>query len=235
MSESPPSPQPPPPCAGEGEPTHQPASHHGHPRLAEALPALKRGGARFLVGGMLPVLTFYVGFRLGGAVVGILAGMTVSLTILAIQAYRTRRLDPIVVVPMLVILIQGGLALMTGSIDLYLAAPAVEAVIWGIVLVGSVAFRRPLVPLIARELGVVPARFATSVGMQRSLTLLTLAWGIAAFAKAVLRLWLLTLLPLEAFLIAVTVGITSINVVMIGLSVWLPLVMVRRQPHSQSI
>jgi intracellular septation protein A len=206
--------------------------HHGHPRLAEALPALRRGGSRFLVGGILPVLTFYLGFRLGGAVVGILAGMTVSLAVLAIQVRRIRRLDPIVVVPMLVILVQGGLALATGSVDLYLAAPAVEAVIWGVVLVGSVVLRRPLVPLIARELGMVPERFAKSVGMQRSLTLLTLAWGVAAFAKAGLRLWLLTLLPLEAFLIAVALGITSINVVMIGLSVWLPLVMVRRQPHA---
>jgi hypothetical protein len=84
--------------------------------------------------------------------------------------------------------------------------------------------------LIARELGVVPTRFAASVGLQRSLVLLTLAWGIAAFCKAGLRLWLLTLLPLEAFLIAVTFGIMSINLVMLAISVWLPLTMVKREP-----
>ena len=148
------------------------------------LPALKRGGVRFLCAGVLPVVAFYVAFRLGGPVVGIVTGMVVSLTVLAIQAYRLRRLDPIVLVPMVVILVQGtARAALTGSVELYLAAPAVEACIWGVVLIGSVLLRRPLVPLIARELGVVPSRFAASIGLQRSLELLTLAWGIAAFCQ----------------------------------------------------
>jgi len=157
-------------------------------------------------------------------------GMVVSLTALSIQAYRLRRLDPIVLVPMLLILIQGTLASVTGSVELYLAAPAVEAVIWGVVLIGSALLKRPLVPLIARELGVVPSRFLTSTGLHRSMELLTIAWGLAAFLKAALRIWLLTWLSIEPFLIAVTVGIGAINVVMLVLSVGLPLLMVRREP-----
>ncbi len=102
------------------------------------------------------------------------------------------------------------------------------------VLIGSVVLKRPLVPLIARELGVVPSRFAASIGLRRSLEMLTLAWGIAAFCKAGLRLWLLTFLPLEAFLIAVTLGLTGINIVMLAISVWLPLLMVRREPSAHA-
>lgn len=216
------------------EESPDPTSHGGAPRLAEVLPALKTGLIRFLCAGVLPVVSFYLAFRAGGPVIGIVTGMLVSLTILAIQAYRLRRLDPIVVVPMVVILVQGVLASLSGSVELYLAAPAVEACIWGVVLIGSVLLKRPLVPLIARELGVVPSRFTTSVGLRRSLELLTLAWGVAAFCKAGLRLWLLTLLPLEAFLIAVTLGITGINVVMLAISIWLPLLMVRREPRASA-
>lgn len=216
------------------EPSPDSHDRGGLPRIAEVLPALKRGIVRFLCAGALPVVAFYAAFRLGGPVVGIVTGMAVSLAVLGIQAYRLRRLDPIVLVPMAIILIQGVAASLTGSVEVYLAAPAVEAVLWGIVLIGSVLLRRPLVPLIARELGVVPDRFAASEGVQRSLDLLTLAWGLAAFAKAGLRLYLLTFLPLEAFLIAVTLGITGINVVMLGLSVWLPLQMVRRAPRVQA-
>jgi intracellular septation protein A len=205
------------------------------PRLDEVLPALKASTVRFLCAGVLPVAAFYVAFRIGGPVVGIVTGMAVSFSVLAIQAYRLRRLDPVALVPMIVILIQGLLAIVVGSVDLYLAAPAVEAVIWGIVLIGSVALRRPLVPLIARELGVVPPRFAASVGLQRSLDVLTVAWGIAAFCKAGVRLWLLALLPLEAFLIAVTLGTLGINLVMLAISVWLPLVMVRREPGRHPV
>jgi intracellular septation protein A len=205
--------------------------HAGHPRLAEVLPALRRGGLRFLGAGVLPVLSFYIAFRLGGPLVGIATGMAVSLTVLGVQALRIRRLDPIVLVPMVVILAQGVLALLSGSIELYLAAPAVEATIWGVVLIGSALLKRPLVPLIARELGVVPLRFTNSTGLRRAMELLTLGWGIASFVKAGLRLYLLSLLPLEEFLIAVTLGLLAINVTMLGLSVWLPLAMVRREPR----
>jgi intracellular septation protein A len=211
-----------------------PHGHGGLPRLAEVLPALKTGLIRFVCAGVLPVASFYLAYRLGGPVVGIVTGMVVSLTVLTVQAYRLRRLDPIALVPMVVILVQGVLASLTGSVELYLAAPAVEAGIWGVVLIGSVLLRRPLVPLIARELGVVPSRFTASVGLRRSLELLTLAWGVAAFCKAGLRLWLLTLLPLEPFLVAVTLGITGINVVMLAISVWLPLLMVRREPRARA-
>ena len=209
--------------------------HAGLPRLAEVLPALRTGLVRFFCAGALPVVAFYVAFRIGGPIVGIVTGMAVSLTVLSVQAFRLRRLDPIVLVPMVVILAQGLLASLTGSVELYLAAPALEAVIWGVVLIGSVLLRRPLVPLIARELGMVPTRFLASAGLRRSLDLLTVAWGIAAFGKAILRLWLLTLLPLEAFLVAVTLGITGINIVMIGISVLLPLLMVRREPRPHAV
>jgi intracellular septation protein A len=209
----------------------QPPQHTGGPRIAEVLPALRRGGLRFLGAGVLPVVSFYIAFRLAGPVAGIVTGMIVSLTALTVQALRLRRIDPVVLVPMIVIVAQGVLALLSGSIELYLAAPAVEAMIWGVALIGSAVMKRPLVPLIARELGVVPTRFLDSTGLRRSLELLTLAWGIAAFAKAGLRIYLLSQLPLEEFLIAVTLGIMVINVVMLGLSVWLPLAMVRRDPR----
>jgi intracellular septation protein A len=215
--------------SSELDPSHQ---HTGGPRLAEVLPALRRGGLRFLGAGALPVVSFYVAFRLGGPLAGIVTGMAVSLTALGVQALRLRRLDPIVLVPMVVILAQGVLALLSGSIELYLAAPAVEAVIWGVVLIGSALMKRPLVPLIARELGVVPSRFLESTGLRRSLELLTLGWGIAAFVKAGVRIYLLSLLPLEEFLIAVTLGMMAINAMMLGLSVWLPLAMVRREPRT---
>lgn len=215
------------------QPAPESAEPVGRPRIAELLPALQRGALRLFSAGLLPIASFYIGYRMYGPVVGILTGMAVSLTVLSIQAYRIRRLDPIVLAPMVLILVQGTLASVTGSVELYLAAPAVEAIIWGVVLIGSTLLKRPLVPLIARELGVVPTRFLASTGLQQSMEVLTIAWGVAAFLKAALRLWLLTWLPIEPFLIAVTLGIGAINVVMVSLSVWLPMLMVRREPHHR--
>jgi len=198
------------------------------PRLREVLPSLRRALGRFMGAGVLPVALFYIGFKLAGPLAGIACGMASSLLVLAVQAWRMGRLDPIVVVPMMVILAQGTVAALAGSAEIYLAAPAAEACIWGVVLIGSVLARRPLVPMIARELDVIPGSVAQSAGLRRSLEILTLAWGLAAFFKAGIRIWLLLTLDIETFLIAVTVAIAAINVVMMGLSVWLPFRMARR-------
>ena len=198
------------------------------PRLRDVVPSLRRALGRFMGAGVLPVVLFYVSFKLAGPLAGIACGMASSLIVLGVQAWRMGRLDPIVAIPMLVILANGTVAVLAGSAEIYLAAPAAEACIWGVVLVGSVLARRPLVPMIARELDVIPGSVAHSAGLRRSLEILTLAWGLAAFCKAGVRIWLLVTLDIETFLIAVTLAVAAINVVMMGLSVWLPFRMVRR-------
>jgi intracellular septation protein A len=204
------------------------------PRFGEVLPRLKRALLRFAGAGVVPIVVFYVGYRLGGPLAGILAGMVAALVALAVQAWRLGRLDPIVLVPMAIIVAQGTIAAVAGSVELYLAAPAVEALIWGVVLIGSVVARRPLVPLITRELDIVPSRIADSLDLRRALELLTLLWGLASFAKAAIRLWLLATLPLEAFLIAVTLALLVVNAAMLAISVWLPFRMVRAAPSART-
>ena len=193
------------------------------PRFRELLPALRAALWRFALAGVLPVLTFYLLFRFGGAATGIIGGMGVSLVALSVQLYRLRRVDPVVLVPMAVILVQGSAAVLAGSVELYLAAPAVENSLWGSALIGSVLIRRPLIPLIAGELGLIPSAYARSAALRGTLNYLTVAWGLAAFIKAGVRLWLLAVLPLEAFLISVTVFSVLVNGALLGLSFWWPL------------
>ena len=204
------------------------------PRFADLLPAARLALGRFALAGLLPILTFYVLFRLAGPAAGIMGGMAVSLSALAVQARRLGRLDPIVLVPMVVIAIQGSIALMLDSVELYLAAPAVENTLWGIVLVGSALAGRPLIPVIARELNLIPAGYERSAPIERALLHATLLWGCGAFVKAALRLWLLASLPLEAFLITVTVLNTILNAAMMAASFWWPLRAVRKTgPHPR--
>ncbi|MCC6175057.1 MAG: hypothetical protein IT305_07115 [Chloroflexi bacterium] len=201
-------------------------------RLADLVPALISGAKRFAAAGVIPVAVFYLAYRLAGPLEGIVCGMAVSLAVLAVQLRRLGRLDPIVLVPMAIILAQGTVAAMTGSVEIYLAAPAVENVIWGVLLIGSVVVRRPLVSAIVRELGIVPPAHGASAAVVRAFTVVTVGWGIIAFGKAVLRIWLLAVLPLEAFLIAVAVANTAINGTMLGLSIWLPLRASRGAPSA---
>ena len=192
------------PQSGPGERPAPLPSGAPIPCLRELLPATRLALGRFAVGGLLPILVFYALFRVAGPVAGIVGGMSTSLVALSIQAWRLRRLDPIVLVPMAIIVVNGSAAVAFDSVELYLAAPAVENLLWGIVLIVSVALRRPLIRVIALELGLIPAAYVGSAAVRRALGQVTVAWAAAAFAKAAVRLWLLQTLPLEPFLVAIT-------------------------------
>lgn len=187
------------------------------------MPAIRRALLRFALVGVSPIVAFYVVLRLVGPMEGILAGTVTAATALAIQARRIGRLDPVGVVPIVAVLIQGGVGLAFQSVDLYLAAPAVENVVWGVALIGSVVIGRPFVALAARELELLPATVRSLPPVINALTLVTLVWGLMSFVKSGIRLALLANLPLEAFLITNTVVITSLNVLLLAFTLWLPL------------
>ncbi len=192
-------------------------------RLGALLPAIRRALLRFALVGISPIVAFYTVLRLVGPMEGVLAGTLTAATALAIQARRIGRLDPVGIVPIVAVLIQGGVGLAFQSVDLYLAAPAVENVVWGLALIGSVAIGRPFVALAARELELLPAAVRSVPTVLRALTFVTLVWGLMSFVKSGIRLMLLANLSLEAFLITNTVVITSLNIVLLAFTLWLPL------------
>ena len=94
--------------------------------------------------------------------------------------------------------------------------------------------RRPLVPVIARELKLIPARYVGSPPVNRALGQVTLAWGLAALVKSAARLWLLQTLSLEAFLAAVTLFNLVVNGGTLAWSFWLTLRAARAAGMSRS-
>jgi intracellular septation protein A len=198
-------------------------------RIRDLLPAGRQALQRFSLVGGLPLLAFYVAYRLIHPPAGVGAGMLVSGLVLLLQFRRQRRVDPIGAVAFGLVLIQGTLALLLRSPALYLAAPAAENVLWGVLLLGSAASGRPLVTLVARELELLTPALSEP-GVLAALRQVTVVWGIAAFFKAALRLALLASLPLEAFLLAITLSGWALNSGLVALSVWLPLRATRRAP-----
>ncbi|MFN0070916.1 MAG: VC0807 family protein [Chloroflexota bacterium] len=191
-------------------------------------PAIQRALGRFAFVGMSPILAFYTAFRAFGPVEGMIAGTVTATVVLLIQAYRTRRLDPIGIVPVGAVLIQGAVGIAFQSVDLYLAAPALETALWGVVLLVSVALGRPIILLAASELKLLPAPIRRAPTVQRAFSQITVIWGLMAFVKSATRLLLLDALPLEIFLIANTVIITSMNVVLVAFTFWFALRAARR-------
>jgi len=184
------------------------------------MPLIRRALVRFALVGMTPIVAFYIAYRMLGPIEAIVAGTATATIALTVQAIRLRRLDPVGIVPIGAVLIQGLAGIVFQSVDLYLAAPALETSLWGVVLLGSVIVGRPLILLAATELGLLPTSLRRLSKVRRAFRQLTITWGLMSFVKAVTRLYLLDALPLEAFLIVNTIVVTSMNVVLLGGSVW---------------
>jgi intracellular septation protein A len=197
-----------------------------------ALPLIRRALVRFAFVGMTPIVAFYVAYRLLGPIEGIIAGTVTATIALAVQAFRMRRLDPVGIVPIGAVLIQGLIGIAFQSVDLYLAAPALETALWGLVLLGSVVVGRPLVLLAATELGLLPMSLRRLPTVRRAFRQLTITWGLMSFVKAATRLCLLETLSLEAFLITNTIVVTSMNVMLLAGSVWYVARAARREALS---
>lgn len=202
-------------------------------RLGDLRPAFQVALQRFSVGGLIPILIFYVLLKLSGPGAGILGGTTASLIALGMRFRQVGRVDPVVVVPMVIILIQGALALAFNSVELYLAAPAIENAMWGVVLLVSVAIGRPLVLSVVLELNLVPPAYQGAPPIRRALRLVTILWALGAFVKSGVRLWLLSFLPLEMFLLGVSAFHTVLNAGLLSFAVWWTLRSVRRWADGQ--
>jgi intracellular septation protein A len=207
-------------------PTEPPIAEHRSTieplRWSSLLPAIRRALARFVLVGMTPIAAFYVVFRLVGPMEGIAAGTITATAALLIQGYRLGRFDPVGIVPIGAVIVQGGAGLAFQSVDVYLAAPAVENALWGLALIGSVLIGHPFISLAARELELLPQGVRGRPAVTRALCLVTVAWAVASFAKSGIRLALLAALPLELFLITNTVVVTALNVGLLVFTLWYP-------------
>ena len=72
-----------------------------------AVPSIKRALVRFAFVGMTPIVAFYLVYRMLGPIEGMIAGTATATVALGIQAIRMRRFDPVGLVPIGAVLIQG--------------------------------------------------------------------------------------------------------------------------------
>ena len=130
------------PSAPVGEPEHAGIGEFELPPL-RVRELLLGNGPRFARDAFGPPLAFYVGWKLGGLVVGIAASTVVSL--LAFRAERRNdRPGFMVRLSLAVVVIQAVVGLVADSERVYLAQPVLVTGIYGLAFVISVAIGRPL-------------------------------------------------------------------------------------------
>lgn len=194
----------------------------------------RESGPRFpwrqlVLGALAPITIFYVLHRIGRPLTGALLAIGWSIGLLLTKYLRSRRIElfPALAVPIILIELIG--TLITRDADFYLAAAAIDNVLWGLLFLGSLFFTRPLLQIFAEILN--PGlgspefldHFEMPVALYRSAwKILTVIWVVVFFLKAVVLIVSQLKLPLEAFLVVRTASGLPVLVLMLILSYRFP-------------
>lgn len=197
------------------------AKHDGvtAPPPVSARSILLGSGPRFARDAFGPVLAFYVGWKLGGLVAGMAAA-----TVVAIGAYvyerKHERAGVMARVSLALIALQVLIGLVADDARAFLAPPVLINGAYGLVFLGSVVVGRPLAGVFAAEMHDFPDEVRHSETFRRVFSRVSLVWGVYLVARSVVRLWALTKVGVDAFmLLNVATGFPMMSA-LISWSVW---------------
>lgn len=166
-----------------------------------------------------PLVVFYVGWRLAGLYVGIVAATTVALFALWSEHKHERR-GLMARIALGFVLVQAALGLVTGSEWLYLAQPVLVSGGYGVAFLGSVVIRRPLAGAFAEETYPFPDFVRTSATYRRAFSRISLVWGSYLVGRSALRLAALSGSSVEAFIAVNLITGVPFTALLLGWSVW---------------
>lgn len=179
---------------------------------------LRVAGPRFARDGIGPALVFYVGWRWIGFVVGIAFATAVGLAMWWF-ARRQERNALLARLSLSIVLLQAVVGLLTGSARVYLAQAAIVGFVVGAGFLVSAAIGRPLVGAIAADLYPIPDVIRASEHYRHRFRVVTLVWGTYLVLRAVLRLIVLVVSSVEAFLAVSFVSGTPVTIALVLWSV----------------
>jgi intracellular septation protein A len=199
---------------------------------------VKEGAIGLVLGSLLPVLLFYVGYRTWGFSVAVVIVLSWSAAVFAWHYRRGRGADVFSATTFGFACVKAAAGLVSqttlpegapiSAVTLYLAWPSLENLVYGTAFFGSALLGRPLLALFAQRLYPIPSRVRSTHTFRRAFLIASAAWLCGHVLRAVVRLWLLANLPLELYLIADTVAGWPINISLVAFTTWFPLRQLRR-------
>jgi intracellular septation protein A len=192
------------------------------PPAAEAVEAptartlLRVAVPRMLRDTLGPLAAFYLGWKLVGLAVGVVAALAVGLVALWL-ARREGRPGAFVRVVLLILLFRAAVGLFGHSTTLYLAQDATIDVVLGSAFLGSLALGKPLAMAFAADVYTFDEDVRDEEEFRAVFVRITLVWGVAFLLRAAARLAVLLTGSVDryvAFAVIVDVGF------LVGLLTW---------------
>jgi hypothetical protein len=177
------------------------------------------GAPRFAREAFGPVAAFYLGWKLGGLVVGILCASAVGV---ALDLYERRRgrSGALALVSVAFVLVQAVVGLVTDSAVVYLAQPVVVGAIWGLANIGSALVGRPLAGIFADAWYPFPPEIRASRTYRRVFGVESVVWGVYLLARSGLRMLALAKGSIGAFAVVQFATGAPFSVALVAWSVW---------------
>jgi len=163
---------------------------------------------QLILGFLVPITIFYLLHRFGQPLVGAFLAIGWGVGLVVIKYIRSRKIElfPALAIPIVLIELIG--TVITRNPDFYLAATAIENVLWGLLFLCSLFLTRPLIQIFAELLnpGLGSQEFLSQFEMPAQLyrsawKILTVIWAVVYFLKAIILILPQLNLPLEVFLI----------------------------------
>jgi intracellular septation protein A len=159
---------------------------------------LREAGPRLLRDTLGPTLCFYVGWKTEGIWLGVIMG-----TVFAFAAYRyeRRRGRPGMIARLVLafVVLQAGVGLATGSAKAYLIQPTILGGVNGLAWLGSVAMRRPLAAVFAREVFPFDEAIRATPEFKRVFMLVSAVWGMFFLGFAAIQAAVLLIVGVDAY------------------------------------
>jgi intracellular septation protein A len=184
---------------------------------------VKDGALGLLLGSLLPVALFYVGYQVWGFSAAVVIVLVWSALVFTWHYRRTGGADVFSATTFGFACVKATAGLASQNTWLYLAWPSLENLVYGTAFFGSALLGRPLLALYAERLYPINSEVRASDAFQRAFLIVSAAWLVGHSLRAVIRLWLLAHLSLELYLIADTVSGWPINVSLVAFTTWYPL------------
>jgi xanthosine utilization system XapX-like protein len=133
--------------------------------------------------GLVPLLGFYVGQRIGGVVWAVVAGCALTVAVFPFERRATGSMRWSWI-GLAGVAVSATLALVTHDPKLFFLRAVIGDAVWGLAMLGSLAIGRPLIAVFASWVVTIPQEYKDTAAYKRSFGLLTLVWGVVNVARA---------------------------------------------------